>query len=639
MFRRNQDHLQARILSDLNLLTAKQLKRLDESWAGVFRREVFARLDETPFAVLYSDAASRPNIPVNVLLGLETLKAGHNWSDEEMHDAFSFDVQVRYALGYDNLGQGEFDLRTIYNFRQRLSDHMQQTGENLVEVAFRQVTDEQLKAFELRTDCLRMDSTQIASNIRFMTRLHLLVEVIQRAHHMLSTADQARYAEAFAPYLKGSAGQFIYHLRKEAASSHLQGIGELLHRLLTELAPTYATHQTFALLQRVFQEQFVLRRKRPQAKPDHNAGGSPPEMISDPVVGPMAPDDRLEVAAASNLDAVNIETGQRLDRVRVQVKPGRTLATTSLLSPDDPEATYRRKGDRPFRGYVTNVTETCTPANPFQLIVQVQTAPNITEDAHLLIQTLPDLKARTGVETLYNDAAFCSPAADRLLHQYQVTQVPTDLQGPTPNPTRLGLADFIFQTDPAGIAQQITCPRGQCVAVMPAQKRDRYVARFDAPGCSACPLQARCPTQAGHSKTWRTLYFSQTQLDVTQRRQRCSVYHQGSQNLRAAIESTLGALKRPFSDDQLPVRGGFRVGVMMLESAWMVNVRRIQRYLVERDEQRRRTKDQARQVEDQNPSGESFLFRLFFRFLNLLGFLRANSAPSVLYSEVFSGES
>jgi hypothetical protein len=137
MFRRNQNHLQASLLSDLDLLTEKQRRHLDESWAGVFRREVFARLDENPFAVLYSDAASRPNIPVNVLLGLETLKAGHNWSDEEMHDAFSFDLQVRHALGYDNLGQGEFDLRTIYNFRQRLSDHMRRTGENLVECAFR----------------------------------------------------------------------------------------------------------------------------------------------------------------------------------------------------------------------------------------------------------------------------------------------------------------------------------------------------------------------------------------------------------------------------------------------------------------------------------------------------------------------
>jgi hypothetical protein len=45
--------------------------------------EVFCRVDEAIFEVLYSDKASRPNVPVNVLVGLEILKAGFGWSDEE----------------------------------------------------------------------------------------------------------------------------------------------------------------------------------------------------------------------------------------------------------------------------------------------------------------------------------------------------------------------------------------------------------------------------------------------------------------------------------------------------------------------------------------------------------------------------
>jgi hypothetical protein len=53
-----------------------------------------------------------------------------------MYDAFLFDVQVRYALGYHNLGEGAFELRTVYNFRNRLSEHMQKTGENLLDGTF-----------------------------------------------------------------------------------------------------------------------------------------------------------------------------------------------------------------------------------------------------------------------------------------------------------------------------------------------------------------------------------------------------------------------------------------------------------------------------------------------------------------------
>lgn len=61
----------------------KQLKRLEASWAGTCCRGFFVRVDEKAFAALYSDEPSRPNIPVNVQFGLEMLKAGFGWSDEE----------------------------------------------------------------------------------------------------------------------------------------------------------------------------------------------------------------------------------------------------------------------------------------------------------------------------------------------------------------------------------------------------------------------------------------------------------------------------------------------------------------------------------------------------------------------------
>jgi hypothetical protein len=86
-------------------LSEKQRKRLEGSWAGVFYERCFCRISEETFAVLYADCPSRPNTPVNVLVGLELLKAGFGWSDEELYDAFSFNVQVRYALGYQDLGR------------------------------------------------------------------------------------------------------------------------------------------------------------------------------------------------------------------------------------------------------------------------------------------------------------------------------------------------------------------------------------------------------------------------------------------------------------------------------------------------------------------------------------------------------
>ena len=135
------------MFSSIDSLPKKQQARLEASWAGTFYDELFCRIDKEPFADVYSDKASRPNIPGNVLVGFETLKAGYGWSDEEAYDHFDFYVQVRYALGCRDLSEGHFDLRTVYNFRQRVARHMQETSENLIE-----------RAFDLKTNKLRMDS-------------------------------------------------------------------------------------------------------------------------------------------------------------------------------------------------------------------------------------------------------------------------------------------------------------------------------------------------------------------------------------------------------------------------------------------------------------------------------------------------
>ncbi|MCK4451350.1 MAG: DDE transposase, partial [Anaerolineae bacterium] len=116
------------------------------------------------------------------------------------------------------------------------------------------------------------------------------------------------------PYLKGSSGQYIYRLKGEDVPEHLQRIGKLMHRLVDELATDYSEKPAYRVLQRVFQEHFVVK-----------------------------------------------ETGFR-------PKEGKELSASSLQSPDDWEATFRQKRGEKHRGYVANVTETCNPENELQLI-------------------------------------------------------------------------------------------------------------------------------------------------------------------------------------------------------------------------------------------------------------------------------
>jgi hypothetical protein len=539
MFRKNAAHQQWPLFSSLDALPEKQRTRLAGSWAGTFYQHYFSRIDESPFAVLYSDnAATRPNIPVNVLVGFETLKAGFGWSDEETYDHYCFDMQVRYALGYRDLSAGHFELRSVYNFWQRVADHMQRTGENLIAQAFEQVADGQTQAIKLRTDKLRMDSTLIASNIRETSRLQLLVEVVQRVHRMLTAADQQHYTAAFAPYLKGTSGQYIYALKRAAYAEHLQQVGELMQHLVTELQPQYADAPAYQVLARVFREHFVSESQS------------------------------------------------------LRAKEGDELSASSLQSPDDWDATYRRKRDMESQGYVANVTDTCHPDNDFQLIVKLQTETNTTDDAVLLAAALPDLVQRTGVNEMHTDGGYNSADADQVLQQQRVQLVQSAIRGRQPATDKLGLADFTWQLAEEGDQpQSVTCPHGQQVAVTPGRKVGRYRAAFAAADCAQCPLQAQCPAQPLKRRPEYVLRFSQHDLHVALRRQRCADERGSPQHLRPAVEATVRAVKHPFGNGKVPVRGKFRVSMLLTGSAAMYNVRQIHRYQVQR-----KTADNAQKI-------------------------------------------
>jgi len=577
MFKKNHRHLQLPLTSHVDELPEKLRKRLENSWAGVFYREFFCRLNEAPFEVLYVDFPSRPNVPVNVLVGLEFLKAGNGWTDEEMYDAYCYDIQVRYALGYRQLGEGDFDLRTLYYFRERLSRQMQETGINLLDQAFEQVTDKQIAAFRIKTGKQRMDSTMVASNIRRMGRVQLLVEVLQRTQRMLNENDQERYTADFAPYVQGHAGQYVYHMKTDETDTHLQRIGEFMQRLLVELQPVYAAEPVYQVLERVFGEHYQLEQKA------------------------------------------------------VVTKPNQTLSASSLQSPDDLEATYREKRGKGYQGYVANLTETCDPKNPsagpehcpLQLITKVQIASNATDDSQLLAEALPNLKKRTELNTIYTDGGHGGPDSDVVLQEQQVEHIQTAIRGRTPDPEKLHLDDFTIKLNQDGKPVQVTCPHGQTEIAHPSNQKKAFVAHFTAEVCSKCPLVSKCPTQPGKRDPRQHVRFTQAEAHASERRRRSQEQQKEGRNLRAAVEATMRSIKHPFPAGKLPVRGKFRMASMLIGSAAVSNMRRIQRYL------QAKAKDEIAQAAasgeekcTQEQAGDSFWTFVSTALAALCGFAR-----------------
>jgi hypothetical protein len=581
MFKKNHRHLQLPLTSHVDELPEKLHKRLENSWADTFYREFFCRLNEAPFGVLYVDFPSRPNVPVNVFVGLEFLKAGNGWTDEEMYDAYCYDIQVRYALGYRQLGEGDFDLRTLYYFRERLSRQMQETGINLLDQAFEQVTDQQIAAFLIKTGKQRMDSTMVASNIRRMGRVQLLVEVLQRTQRMLNENDQERYTADFAPYVQGHAGQYVYHMKTDETDTHLQRIGEFMQRLLVELQPVYAAEPVYQVLERVFGEHYQLEQKA------------------------------------------------------VVTKPNQDLSATSLQSPDDLEATYREKRGKGYQGYVANLTETCDPKNPsagpeyspLQLITKVQLASNATDDSQLLAEALPNLKKRTELNTIYTDGGHGGPDSDVVLQEQQVEHIQTAIRGRTSDPEKLHLDDFTIQLNQDGKPIQVTCPHGQIEPAHPSSQKKAFVAHFNAEVCATCPLVDKCLAQPGKRDPRPHVRFTQAEAHVSERRRRSHEQQKEGRNLRAAVEASMRSIKHPFPAGKLPVRGKFRMASLLIGSAAVSNVRRIQRYLQAKSKvEKTQAVASGEEKCTQEQVGDSFWTFLCTALAALCGFARPKMA-------------
>jgi ABC-type transporter MlaC component len=451
MYKKNQSTQQPLLLSDVSDLPQRTLKHLKASWAETFRKEVFLRIPEDIFQVLYGNGPSRPNVPVNLLVGLEILKEWRGWSDEEMYDHFLFDLQVRYALGCDRFGEGDFDLRTTYYFRNRLSQYALKTGKNLLTDVFQAVTDEQIEKYKVKTHLQRMDSTQILSNIADLSRLELLVEALQRLYRVLSPAEQEQYREVFQPYIKETAGQYTYRIHgKEAVWEHIEQVGHVLAGLLEKLK-AYQEEPIYQTVQRFFDENF--QQVETQVKAKTNA----------------------------------------------EITPG------CLQSFDDLEATYRVKCHRAYKGYVGNLTETCDPKNPLQLITDVQVEPNRASDIALLRKALADLQERTELKTLVTDGGYVSPEVDILLMKSGIEQITTGLTGTLPSHQdgKKALSDFEMELDPEANVTRAICPQGQSAVVQMSISQKSFRLKFDPKVCLVCPLlqAGQCPVQTDKKKT------------------------------------------------------------------------------------------------------------------------------------------
>ena len=526
MFRKNNRPQQASFFNSDFLMPEKMRQELYNSWAETFRTMVFRQIPEERFATLYSDVDSRPNAPVNVLVGGDMLKSGFGWTDEELERHLQFDLQTRYALGLDNLSQSVPTIRTFQNLRRRVREHAEATGENLYQVVFETVTDQQIAQVGVQVEWQRMDSTQLLSNIALVSRLELVLRVLQAGVAGLPPERQAVWQETEAEYVGQQPRHLCYRLKDKEVPGYLQRVGQLLVNLLTELERVAAESEACQLVARVLREQYEIE------------------------------DDQA-----------------------VSLRPAGEVAADSLQSPHDPEATYREKQGERYRGYVSNISETCDPANPVQLITSVQTAPNNTDDGALLAQSLTEQADRGHpIEKVTVDGGYTGPGAEAVCDGHGVELHPSRIRGGRSKVDKWGWEQYSWQLSEEGVPQNVACPQGQVMVLEPGRQAGRWLARFDRQTCTDCPFfQNKCRVKP-RKRTGPTLLVTTRSIQVAQLRQRITTANNG---VRAGVEATVRSVKHPFPGGKLPVRGLIRAHMVVCGSALMVNVHRLCRYFQE----------------------------------------------------------
>jgi len=200
MFRKNESYKQQNLFGIDQQLSAKQRQMWDKSLEHKFFEIVFQQIDEARFSVLFSSAKSRPNVPVNQLVGALILKHLNDWTYEELFKNLTFNLLTRHAIGIQELEQNVFSEASIFNFQNRVIEYYLQTGEDLLTEVFDKWTTKQLQGFGIKTSIQRGDSFLIGSNIFDYSRLQLLIEVLLRFYRVLEEGDKGIYQELISQY-------------------------------------------------------------------------------------------------------------------------------------------------------------------------------------------------------------------------------------------------------------------------------------------------------------------------------------------------------------------------------------------------------------------------------------------------------
>jgi hypothetical protein len=508
---------QSELFDPWAFLGPRRRKLLDQSWAGLFQKEL---LDELPVGKLipfFTHGFGRPTKELYTALGALLLQQAHDLTDEETVNQVAFNTQWHYALNITEESDSAKYLcpKTLWNMRSIVVDN------GLDAMLFDHITDKLATLFKVNTDHQRIDSVHIKSNMRRLGRIGIVTATIhkflvnlKRNHkEHFDTVDNALIER----YLSTESLRCFSMVKPSESAKTLASVSNDLFHLAEQFKdhPDITAMHSYKLLERVLKEQCT---------------------VSD-------------------------------DGKGVQVKRPNEIPSDSLQNPSDPDATYSgHKG----QGYQVQVMETYgtekeTRDKNLNLITYVHVESAHESDAHALIPALESSKQRGLApeellsDTLYGGDENCQKAAQQGVEVISPTKSTQEKGG-------ISLSDFALNEQD----DVISCPQGH-MPVTTKKKKTRHTLAFDSHHCITCPFQEACPVKKG--TRYHYLRYTEKEMRLAQRRasERTDAF-KDRYRWRSGIEATMSEYDRRTGVKHLRVRGFKAVRFCATLKAVAVNI-------------------------------------------------------------------
>jgi len=498
-------------------MAEEKRRRLEQSWAHQYRLHGLPLIDEERFRRYFDEVNGRPNKSIRQIVSVLILKEVHDLTDTEALEQLEWNASWHYALDVEP-EDAHTCQKTLHNYRVRL------LGDDEGADLFEETTARLIAAAALRTSRQRLDSTQIVSNIRLLTRLGLFVqtisgflEALRKRHPRLCSkapvALRERYLDREGYFADAKSAEAPRRLDQAALDVHA------LVTLFAEYRPALLMPE-YALLARLYTDQCV-----------------PPE-IAEPA------------------------------KIELQDAP----SSSSLQSPSDPDVTYGHKG----KGYLVQIAETCHPDNAFELVTAVTVHGANESDQHQIMPVLDQVERVCGdaPELMHGDAGYAS-GNNILAVRERGTELLVPIRAKA-SAKHLPIAQFTF----GGPEDQVVkCPAGKAPTHHTGSKNGtKVLAWFPISECHGCPLVDQCPTEK--RKDYRVLSFTDADIATSLRRvEQETPEFKELHKLRSGIEATNSEFKRCHGLRKLAVRRSPRVRLSVRLKALALNLKRFVAHL------------------------------------------------------------